>query len=185
MNILNTLLANDLFLISLVFSLTTMISVSSVLYIVHRKSKALESFLEGNLKVISEAFGLDLTLGKRENASLRANSAKQVKAGERILTESLLDGFPEIELVDQGAKMMGVDFNLRRTLKKMPPASILGLLTKYYPMLPADMRERLGSQLPHLNPEMMTQLANQGMEAIKTASTTKKPMFEETSLTEG
>lgn len=185
MSILNTLLGNELFIISLIFSLTTLVSVGSLHYILHRKSKNLEFFLNSNLRVISEAFGLDLTLGKRENASLRANTAKQVQAGERILTESLLDGFPEIDLVDQGAKMMGVDFNLKRTLKKMPPASILGLLTKYYPMLPADMRERLGSQLPHLNPEMMTQLANQGMNAINTASTAKKPMFEETSLTEG
>lgn len=180
MNIINILLSNDLFLIGLLFTLSTFLSVGSLLYILHRKSKKLEFYLNHNLKVLGQAFGLDLTQGKRGNASLRANSAKQVMAGERILTEDLLEGFPEIDLIDQGAKLAGMDFNLRRTLKKMPPASILGLLTKYYPMLPADMRERIGSQLPHLNPEMMTQLATQGLEAIQTPN--KKSEFEETSL---
>ena len=59
---------------------------------------------------------------------------------------------------------MGTDLQIKQTLRSMPPASLLGVISKYFPMLPPEIRERVMGSLPHLDPNVMAGLAQHGQQ---------------------
>ena len=79
--------------VGLLFTVSTIISTSAIMYILNRKSQKLEYFLNHNLQVLGEAFGLDLSTGQKENASMRGNLSKQIKAGEKSLHKTSFPNF--------------------------------------------------------------------------------------------